>query len=178
MFKDGEPSMKFRIIMKIFWILAIVIALISSSAYPPSQAIAETKVLLSTVITDEMYALIRQTDIESMDIIIEDIMERENLSRPDAVRHIRRYYLAFAEFDIDEDGTPELITFIAHSISCGSAGCGGEMHEKVNGKWVMRGGIKIYSLDTGSVAIIDDRRWHHYAPAHPKFKALQEKYGK
>ena len=178
MFKDTEPSLKSRIVTRMYRILVIVFAMIASSSYPPSQAIAETKVLLSPVITDEMYALIRQNDVGTMDIVIDDIMERENLSRPNAITHIRRYYLAFAEFDIDEDGTPELITFIAHSISCGSAGCGGEMHEKVNGKWIMRGGIKIYSLDTGSVAIIDDRRWHHYAPAHPKFKALQEKYGK
>ena len=170
--------MKSRIIMKMYRILVIVFAIIASSAYLPSQAIAETKVLLSPIITDEMYALIRQNDVETMGIVIDDIMERENLSRPDAITHIRRYYLAFAEFDIDEDGTPELITFIAHGINCGSAGCSGEMYEKVNGKWISRGGIKIFSLDTGSVAIIDDRRWHYYAPAHPKFKALQEKYGK
>ena len=163
--------------MKKIAIIVLAVTLISALNLFP--AAAETKVRLAPVTTDQMYELIRQTDVGTMDYIIGDIREKENVSQLDAIKLIRQYYLAFAKFDIDEDGTPELITIIAHGSNCGTAGCWGYSHEKINGKWISQGGgITVYSLDIGLVAIIKDHRWRYYSPADPKFKLLQEKYGK
>lgn len=150
---------------------------IATLIFYPLQATAETKVRLAPVATDIMYELVRQTDVETMDYIIGDVMEKENVSHSGAIKIIRRYYMAFAEFDIDEDGSPELITVITHGSNCGTAGCSGKIHEKINGSWISRGSITVYSLKIGPIAIVDDHRWHYYAPADPKFKPLKEKYG-
>ena len=122
-------------------IAIIVLAVTLISAFNPFPAAAETKVRLAPVATDKMYELVRQTDVETMDYIIGDVMEKENVSHSGAIKIIRRYYMAFTEFDIDEDGSPELITVITHGSNCGTAGCSGKVHEKINGSWFSGGSI-------------------------------------
>ena len=73
------------------------------SLFPPQLAFADTKVILSGVITDEIYELVRQSDIEDMEFMIEDHMEHYKMSRVEAIALFRRINLASAEFDIDEE---------------------------------------------------------------------------
>ncbi len=154
----------------------------TASLFQVQSAAAETELVLSRVISDEMYEFIRKADTQTMEFIIDDAMEQKKLTRNDAIAVVRRRDLGTAKFDIDGDGTPELITTIMHGVNCGSVGCGGDIYERIKGDWVLLSkalDVHYFKKFTGGgyqiVAFISDHRWLYYPPKHRKFKALLKK---
>lgn len=151
----------------------LLFAAVLTGAFAGS-ATAELLVLKRDALSDADWADVKVFILKKEPLLIEFISERERTNRTETLDIIRRLTIFTGKFDLNGDGTKELLVLITHSALCGSAGCTMLVYEMKTGHWSQiadKGSISRDKLN--AVPIFDDRS-RYYPRSHPEHDRLKK----
>ena len=85
--------------------------------------------------SDAEWVGVREYFLAEHPFLIKFVAEDQTAGKEQALDIIRRDILYVGRFDLNDDGSAELLVYVMHGYECGSAGCNTIILEKRDGLW-------------------------------------------